>query len=82
MLFARLLGVEDLARKLSEHVLFQTSTSDFIESLAAAFKPSIFKPSDEPIIRVGEVGLSMYFIYKGVLNILDPLLRYFITVMI
>eukprot|EP00123_Amoebidium_parasiticum_P009699 comp19652_c1_seq1/m.23252 comp19652_c1_seq1/g.23252 ORF comp19652_c1_seq1/g.23252 comp19652_c1_seq1/m.23252 type:complete len:843 (-) comp19652_c1_seq1:706-3234(-) len=69
--FSSLLGVQDLTAKLREHVLFQKASQPFILHVASNFKAKIFKPADPPILRFGEAGRSMYFIYKGTVEIVS-----------
>jgi hypothetical protein len=34
-------------------------------------QPRIYKPSDPPIVKFGEVGRAMYFIYNGTVDVIS-----------
>eukprot|EP00124_Ichthyophonus_hoferi_P001391 Ihof_evm4s71 gene=Ihof_evmTU4s71 len=63
--------MEDAAAKLESFSLFQGTNQHFLQRLVRKYKPRLYKPSDPPIIKYGEVGRAMYFIYKGVVDVLS-----------
>ncbi len=61
-----------LKRDIIENVpLFRGASDAFIREIALEMKPVVFLPGDE-VIRAGERGDDMYFITRGVLEVLAP----------